>query len=106
MSYQINLIDIDRRGLHSLAGLLRVPLTYHPRALHPVEILRIVLRTVDSLFSRYFSEERVNTVTQLQGHSVDYLQLACLSVLILAGSQRTLIQNSYNSFHKLLTFIF
>ena len=100
MSYEIDFVDIDRRGLHSLTGLLRVPLTYHHRALYSVEILRIVLRTVNSLFTRNFSEKSVNTVTQLQGHSINYLLFACLAVQILASSQLTLIQNSYNSFHN------
>jgi len=66
--YYIYFININRGGLHLFTSLLRVPLPHHHSALHPIHILRVVLRAVHRLFACYLPEERVDTVRQLQGY--------------------------------------
>ena len=99
-SYHTDFIDVNRRSLHGLASLLRVPLTNHHRALHLVLVLEIELRTVDSPLAGNLTEERIRSVRQLEHHRIDNLLLARLLVGVLTCNQSRLIQNSYCCFHS------
>ena len=92
--HHVNFIHVDRRGLHGLASLLGVPLSDHHRALHLIDVLRVVLGAIDCPFPRNLTKEGINAISQLEHYRVNHFLVACLAIHVLAGLQPALIQNS------------